>query len=98
MNLRCINVSTPSCALLIAFTLLLVAPQLKLVKSLHGSTFQFDRETILIVICLFYKSQKDGNVTACFTVFNEIFKHGVLTDKRVYCIRVLLIPSVSIRN
>lgn len=43
--------STPSCALLIAFALFLFAPQLKLVKSLHGSIFQFDRASILIVAC-----------------------------------------------
>lgn len=43
--------STPSCTLLIAFTLPFVAPQLKLVKSLHGSTFQFERASMLIVAC-----------------------------------------------
>lgn len=49
--LRCINVSTPSCTLLIVFTLPLVEPQLKLVKSLHGSNFQLERASILIVAC-----------------------------------------------
>lgn len=50
--LRCIVDSTPSCVLLIAFTLLLVAPQLKPLKSLHGSSFQLERARMLIVACL----------------------------------------------
>lgn len=43
--------STPSCTLLIVLALPLVEPQLKLVKSLHGSTFQLDRANMLIVAC-----------------------------------------------
>lgn len=50
-HLRCINVSTPSCTLLIAFALFFVEPQLKLAKSLHGSTFQLERVSMLIVAC-----------------------------------------------
>lgn len=50
-HLRCINVSTPSCTLLMVFALLLVEPQLNVAKSLHGSTFQFERVSMLIVAC-----------------------------------------------
>lgn len=43
--------STPSCTLLIVFIFTLVEPQLKLVKSLHGSILQLERAKILIVAC-----------------------------------------------
>lgn len=47
--IRCIKISTPSCALLIAFKLPFVVAQLKFLNSLHGSTFQFVRDCMLIV-------------------------------------------------
>lgn len=57
--------STPSCTLLIVFTLPLAGPQLKLVKSLHGSTFQLDRASMLIVACRQAAALHSGVADTC---------------------------------